>query len=279
MTAPSGRRAHRPRTTSFPSASVSSRPPVIGPGLVGNDASVEETMPLLIHGLVSLGRLRPEDPDAVARRARHLGERHRAQRAFCAASSTSPVTSSRPTTCRVDDVAVGRRHLDRSRRRRRRCVLVRISPLWRTQTPLACRCPSPSLTVTITSPAPRSRRAGDTAASFGANTSTGGGVGVVVVAAEGAEQAEHTDGDDRAERAGRQRGDQRGSIRAFVRDGRADRAQLGRVHPDAIHPVRRRAARTVVLGPQRIVVDDRRDRRWPSWSSSPPGPIVASVTT
>ena len=67
--------------------------------------------------------------------------------------------------------------------------------------------------------------------------------------------------------------------RAFVREGgRIGLSSVGCTQMRSIRS-RRRAARPVVLGPQRIVIDTVAIVRWPSRSSSPPGPIAASLTT
>ena len=82
LTAPVRSTSAPPAAPAVPSASVSSSPPVIGPGAFATTASADETMPLLIHGLPSFGDCAPKIQTLSPGVAGLLGHGHRPQRAL-----------------------------------------------------------------------------------------------------------------------------------------------------------------------------------------------------
>ena len=263
-----------PAAHAFPSASVSSNPRVIGPGLAATTASVEERTPLLIQGLDLVRRMGPEDPHAVARRARHLGEGNRAHRAF-RAEQHEPGDIVAADDRRVDDVAVARRHLDGSRHRpppacssgSRRCAA------RRRRSPAGCR--SPSLTVTITSPGRHDLGQPGHGRVVRREHLDRRGVGGLSLSLPKAPSRPSTPMATIAPSAPAANGATRRLIRAFVREGgRIGLSSVGCTQMRSIRsggaPRGRSSSAPSGSSSTRVAIV----RLWPSRSSSPPGPIA-----
>ena len=133
-------------------------------------------------------------------------------------------------------------------------VLVRISPLCRTQTPLACRVPFASLAVTSTSPGATMSARRDTAASLGPNCSSGGTEAALPPPLSKAPSRPRTPiATDRAQRARGERRDEATDAGAERDGGRTGLSSVGWTQMRSMRSGGG-AAGPVVLGPHRIVV-------------------------
>ena len=237
----------------MPSASVSRSPRVIGPGLAATIASVDERMPLLIHGLVSRGGTAPKI-HTLSPGVPLTSESGTARNGRSALSSTRPVTSSRPSTVASTRSPVARRHLHGGRvadDRGARQDLAAVPHADPARLPGAVRVLGRDEHEPGCDDVGQARHGRVVGPELLLGRHRGGIAAAVV---EGAEQR-------RGRRSRRSRparppasGVTKRPTRARRARRRSNRAQLGRVDPDAVHAVRRRAAGPVVLGPHRIVV-------------------------
>ena len=256
LTAPVRSTSAPPAAHAVPSASRLEQPAGHRPRVAATTASVEDRMPLLIHGLVSRGGAAPKIHTLSPGLAAHLGERNGTHRSLRVeqhetgrrrrdrgplASTSSPslvVTLDRGRV--ADDGGAGQdlaavAHADPAALPGADRVLRRDEHETRAR-------PWPP------APTPPRRR-------VRTRSSAGTGRGRCRrPPSKAPSEPEHADGDERAERAGRERHHEMRLDPGAGARRRPDRAQLGRVDPDAVHAVRRRAARLVVLGPHGVVV-------------------------